>query len=223
MFQQVHVSMAARRQLVIHVILPLAYIICGRFGLLLAVPPGYATAVFLPAGIAVGGMFIAGAATLSGTFVGSFLLNMWIGYSIAHRLDATGIAAALVIAFASMLQAAVGGTALRRLIGYPTPLDTGRDLLLVLLLSPIFCVTSATLSLSGMWALGVVEPAHLIIKDDMVGGRHARGARGPTPDACARGPAAKVVAFSRSLRCCSNAPLLRPVRRHLCARDEVGT
>jgi PAS domain S-box-containing protein len=163
MFQQVHVSMAARRQLVIHVILPLAYIICGRFGLLLAVPPGYATAVFLPAGIAVGGMFIAGAATLSGTFVGSFLLNMWIGYSIAHRLDATGIAAALVIAFASMLQAAVGGTALRRLIGYPTPLDTGRDLLLVLLLSPIFCVTSATLSLSGMWALGVVEPAHLII------------------------------------------------------------
>jgi hypothetical protein len=35
-------------------------------------------------------------------------------------------------------------------------LDTPRDLLLFLLLSPVFCLTSATLSLSGMLALGAV-------------------------------------------------------------------
>ena len=49
-------------------------------GLLLAVSPGYATAVFLPAGIAVASAFMAGAATLPGTFVGSFILNIWIGF-----------------------------------------------------------------------------------------------------------------------------------------------
>lgn len=163
MFQQMQVGVAARRKLLIYVSLPLAYVVCGRLGLFLAVSPGYATAVFLPAGIAVGGMFIAGAGTLPGTFAGSFLLNLWIGYSIAHRLDAIGIAAALIIAFASMLQAALGGAALRRIVGYPTPLDTPRDLKLFLLLSPIYCVTSATLSLSGMWGLGVVNSADLII------------------------------------------------------------
>jgi hypothetical protein len=98
MFQQMQVGVAARRKLLIYVSLPLAYVVCGRLGLFLAVSPGYATAVFLPAGIAVGGMFIAGAGTLPGTFAGSFLLNLWIGYSIAHRLDAIGIAAALIIA-----------------------------------------------------------------------------------------------------------------------------
>ena len=35
----------------IYVALPLAYIVTGRVGLLLAVPPGYATAVFMPAGL----------------------------------------------------------------------------------------------------------------------------------------------------------------------------
>ena len=163
MFQQIQTGAADRSKLLIYLILPLAYVVCGRLGLFLAVPPGYATAVFLPAGIAIGGMLIAGAGTLPGTFVGAFLLNLWIGYSIAHRLDAIGVAAALIIAFASTLQAGLGGTALRRLVGYPTPLDTPRDLLLFLLLSPICCVTSATLSLSGMWALGVINSADLII------------------------------------------------------------
>src|SRR6476646_5661273 len=72
------VESGLRRQLMLYVALPLAYIICGRLGLLLAVPPGFATAVFLPAGIAVTAMFVAGSASLPGTFLGSFLLNIWI-------------------------------------------------------------------------------------------------------------------------------------------------
>jgi integral membrane sensor domain MASE1 len=131
MFRQERVSVSARRQLLIYAALPFAYLISGRLGLFLAVPPGYATAVFLPAGIAVAAMFMAGAATLPGTFVGSLLLNIWIGYSIAHQVDLTSVAAALVIALGSMLQAGVGGTALRRLLGYPARLDTPRDILVL--------------------------------------------------------------------------------------------
>jgi len=153
--------LAMRRRFLTYVALPPAYVITGRLGLLLAVPPGYATAVFVPAGIAVGAMFMAGPSTLPGIFIGSLLLNAWIGYSIADHFTLLSAAAALVIALASTLQAALGGTVLRRVIGYPAPLDNPRDLVLLLVLSPVFCLTSASLSLAGMWALGAVQSGDL--------------------------------------------------------------
>src|SRR6516164_3128046 len=156
-----HLKVPMQRRLLIFAALPLAYVVTGRLGLLLAVPPGYATAVFLPAGIAVGAMFIAGPASLPGIFVGSFLLNEWIGYSIADRLTPVGVVAAVVIALASTVQAGLGGSLLRRVIGHPAPLDNPRDLLLLLVLSPLFCLTSASLSLAGMWALGAINSGDL--------------------------------------------------------------
>jgi integral membrane sensor domain MASE1 len=163
MFRVERPSIAIRQRLLIYVALPLAYVIAGRLGLLLAVTPGYATAVFMPAGIAVGAMFVAGAFALPGIFVGSLLLNVWIGHSIAGQFEFVSLATALVIALASMLQAAIGGTALHRAIGYPAALDNPRDLLLFLSLSPLFCLTSASLSVSGMWALGAVQSSDLTI------------------------------------------------------------
>jgi integral membrane sensor domain MASE1 len=146
-----------RRWLLLYAALPLVYIVTGRLGLLLATPPGYATAIFLPAGIAVTATFVAGASALPGTFLGSFLLNLWIGYLIEGRLNLTQSAAALVIAAGSMTQAAIGGAALRRTTGYPAPFDDIHQILAFLLLAPIFCLTSATMSLSGLWALGLLE------------------------------------------------------------------
>jgi hypothetical protein len=99
------------------------------------------TAFFLPAGIAVAAMLMAGMVTLPGTFIGSFVLNLWIGYAAGHELDATNIAAAVIIGFGSMLQAGIGGTILRKVIGYPAPLDNPRDLLFFLLLTTVVCVT----------------------------------------------------------------------------------
>jgi integral membrane sensor domain MASE1 len=154
MVQLKFLSGAARQQLLLNAALPAIYFLSGRLGLLLAVPPGYATAIFLPAGIAAGAVFIAGPAALPGIFVGSFLLNICVGYSIAHELCLIGNATALVIALASTLQAAIGGLTLRRIIGYPAPLETPRDLFHFHVLSPAFFLTSASLSLGGMWALG---------------------------------------------------------------------
>ena len=153
----------ARRHLLACVVLTGTYVAAGRLGLFLAVPPGYATAIFPPAGIAMGGMFIGGAMTLPWTFLGSFLLNLWIGNIIQSRLDGLAFVIALVIASASMSQAAVGGWAFRRLVGYPTTLDTGRDLAKFFLGSPILCLTSATLSLGGMATLGVVKSTDVVL------------------------------------------------------------
>jgi signal transduction histidine kinase/ActR/RegA family two-component response regulator/sensor domain CHASE-containing protein len=148
---------AARGPLLAHLLITLAYVGTGKLALLLAVPPGYASPIFPPAGIAVAATLIGGPVTLPWIFLGSLLLNAWIGYSAGYHLDEVCFAAAVVIATASMLQAAVGGRAFRRIVGYPARLDNSRDLSLFLLLSPLFCLTSATLSLTGLWALGVVK------------------------------------------------------------------
>src|SRR5438034_10104038 len=121
-------SRAVSKPLLAHLSLTLAYVATGRLALILAVPPGYASPIFPPAGIAVAGMLIGGLATLPWTFLGSLSLNFWISYSAGDRFDEIGIAAAIVIAAASVLQAAVGGSVLRRDVGYPTRLDRGREL-----------------------------------------------------------------------------------------------
>jgi len=157
-----HLSLGeARRRLIACLSLTLAYIVTGKLALLLAVPPGYASPIFPPAGIAIACMLVRGSVTLPCTFIGSLLLNLWTGYSVSHQLDKTGCAAAILIAAASTGQAAVGGSGLRRAIGYPAPLDNSRDLSLFLLFSPLFCLTSATLSLAGLSTLGVVHLADL--------------------------------------------------------------
>jgi diguanylate cyclase (GGDEF)-like protein/PAS domain S-box-containing protein len=126
-------------------------------GLSLALPPGYASPIFPPAGIAVAATFIGGKKSLPGIFIASLLLNLWVDYSSGREITAAGTEAALVIAFASMLQAAAGGWVLRRVFGYPALFDNRRDILHFLLLVPVICLTSATLSVSGLWALGLVE------------------------------------------------------------------
>jgi integral membrane sensor domain MASE1 len=146
----------------VYVGLTIAYTASGKLALLLAVPPGYASPIFPPAGIAVAAMLMRGRATLPWTFLGSLLLNVWTGYSSGDGPYDFRLVAPFVIAAASTLQAAVGGTVLRRAIGYPAPLDNARDVRRFLLLSPVFCLTSATLSLAGLSALGVVELPDLL-------------------------------------------------------------
>jgi PAS domain S-box-containing protein len=141
--------------------LSLAYMVSGALGLLLAVPPGYATAVFPPAGLAIAATFIGGARTLPWICLGSFLLNLYAGAAGIHELTAVAAAVAGAIAAASTLQGALGGWALRRLIGYPAALDNPRDLSRFLLLTPAVCWTAASLSLAAMWLLGAIEPADL--------------------------------------------------------------
>jgi signal transduction histidine kinase/CheY-like chemotaxis protein/integral membrane sensor domain MASE1 len=146
----------------VHLLLIAAYVASGRLGLFLAVSPGYATAIFPPAGVAATAAVVYGIEVLPSVFVASFALNLWIGISLNGNDVGGATMAALVIAAASALQAGVAGTALRRAIGYPMALDTGRDLRRFLALPPLCCLISATLSLAGLWALGAVARTALL-------------------------------------------------------------
>ena len=149
-------SLVTHRRIAAGLALVAAYVVSGGFGLLLAVPPGYATAVFPPAGIAMAAMLIGGGATLPWTFLGSLLLNLWVGYRAGQP---GAIGAALIIAAASAIQAGIGGWSLRRLIGYPASLDSGGDLARFFGVSPALCVVSASLALAGLAAIGAIHTA----------------------------------------------------------------
>lgn len=139
------------------VLLAVMYVISGKLGMMLALPPGYASPMFPPAGIAVAAVLIGGRKTLPWIFLGSIFLNVWIAYSSNQQINATALAVAGIIAFASLLQAAAGGWLLRKAIGYPTPLDNGVEVLRFLLLSPLICLISASISSGGLLGLGIFD------------------------------------------------------------------
>ena len=58
-----------------------AYAVAGRVALLLAIPPGYATAIWPAAGIALAGALLWGNRVWPGIVLGSFLVNVWTGWS----------------------------------------------------------------------------------------------------------------------------------------------
>ncbi len=147
---------SAYKAVTARLLIALAYLFSGMAALSLSQPPGYASAIFPPSGIAVAAAFILGARALPWVFLGSLLLNLWTGYSHSHGVDATGVMAALTVAVASTLQAGAGGWALRRAIGYPAPFDKGTEVSRFMLLAPVICLVSSTLSVSGLTLLGIV-------------------------------------------------------------------
>ena len=102
-------------------ILCISYAITGRLSLMLAIPPGYATAIFPSAGIAVAALLIWGNRLWPGILLGSILLNTWVSVEQGSlTLSALGIA--LSAATGATIQALVGAWMVRRFVGYPTTL-----------------------------------------------------------------------------------------------------
>lgn len=141
----------------------IAYATCGRLALLLAIPPGYATAIFPPAGIALGLVFLRTRSAFAGIFLGSFALNTWVSYAPDAHLTHREIGIALLIAGASALQASVGGHTLQRLLRNRSSFDTARDVSTLFLATPCICLISATLSVTGLFIVGMVGSTNIPI------------------------------------------------------------
>lgn len=143
------------------VLVSIAYILTGKLALLLAIPPGYASAIFPPAGLAIAAVYMWGRSLFVWVLLGSALLDLWAGMGPSGAITGVGAMAAAIIAVASALQASLGGWLLRRMIGYPSSFDQVRELLSFMLLTPAICLISATLSVSGLHLLGLVDAEYL--------------------------------------------------------------
>ena len=104
------------------------YALVGRTSLLLAIPPGYASPFFPPAGIALVAILLWGNRVWPGVFLGSFLLNLWVNGSSNETLLLSTILVALGLAAGSTLQANISSYLVKRFVGFATPLDREKNI-----------------------------------------------------------------------------------------------
>src|SRR6185503_8875877 len=129
-----------------------AYVGTGKLALLLAIPPGYATAIWPPAGIALSALLLLGSRAWPGILLGSFLVNVSTTFSPA---------AAAAIAGGAAAQALAGAALVRRFVGTPLVLLCGRDIAMFLLLGGASCVVGATVGVATLYVRNVLQVREL--------------------------------------------------------------
>jgi PAS domain S-box-containing protein len=135
-----------------------AYVITGRLALLLAIPPGYATAIWPASGVALAGVLLWGNRVWPGVALGSFIVNVWTA------LDTTGLLALLrsvalpaFIGAGAALQALTGAALIRRYVGFPTRLDNEKDVARFLVLGGFAgCAVSPTVGVTCLLLWGSI-------------------------------------------------------------------
>ena len=137
------------------VLLAMLYYITGKLGLLLAVPPGYATVIWPPTGIATGMLIMHGARLWPGIFIGSFILNAPIPGGAAGGITLEALLIAGLIATGSTCQALFGREIVVRIMGLPLQLTRLKDTLkLFALAGPLACLIAPTVGIGALYFVG---------------------------------------------------------------------
>ena len=134
------------------VIVAVAYIVAGRLALLLAIPPGFATAIWPASAIAVVAVSRWGSSAAIGVALGSALVNLSTG----------GAAIGAALARGPALQAVLAALLIRRAIGSELALERGRDVAkFYLLAGPVACLVAATWGTIVLYGSGMIALSDL--------------------------------------------------------------
>ncbi len=144
-------------------LLALLYFAAGRLSLALAIPPGYATAVWPGAGIALAALLLYGNRWWPGVVLGSFLVNVSVTWDAG---SATPLAQTVAVAFAIGIgaggQALLGSVVVRRFIQRDPRLFELRNMVGTLLLGgPVSCLLNASWGTGVLLAGGLIQAAEL--------------------------------------------------------------
>jgi len=128
----------------------------GRLGLLLAIPPGYATAIFPPSGIAIAVILLRGPRVWPGIWLGSFLLNVGVAFNHTTFLSAViSFAIPLAIGTGSTLQARLGAYLTRRFIVLKDLFERPKSVFLFTAIGMISCFVAPTFGVTVLCLEGV--------------------------------------------------------------------
>jgi diguanylate cyclase (GGDEF)-like protein len=116
----------------------IVYFIAGRLSLALAIPPGYATAVWPPSGIALAAAVLFGPRIWPAVWIGAAFVNIAVDASFA---------AAALIASGNTLEALAGSAMIRRLGADPARFGRGEDVLKFIALCALASAIAATVAL----------------------------------------------------------------------------
>ncbi|WP_443748489.1 CHASE domain-containing protein [Asticcacaulis solisilvae] len=141
------------------------YIVTGKLGLMLSVPPGFATVIWPPSGLALGICLVHGRRLWPGIWAGSFLLNAYVAGALDLSAGLAGpkLALAAAIATGSTLQILIGCGLARRFVGTPLKLVSVPQIFrLFLLVGPVACVTAASVGVASLRIAGLVAPQDVV-------------------------------------------------------------
>ncbi len=124
---------------------------------LLALPPGYATPVFLPAGVGFALAVTAGWRVLPAVALGAALLHLPSAWLAPDAADGPAAAITVITTLGAVLQAWLGASWFRRLIR--PALDAAHDVIAFLVLAPVACLINATISVTALYWLGLIDAA----------------------------------------------------------------
>lgn len=152
-------NQANYRNLLVPIIgIALAYLLTGRFGLLLAIPPGYSTLIWPPSGIALASVLIYGYRVWPGVLLGSVLVNVWTGLdtsSLSTIIDSLSVP--MAIGCGAAIQAIIGAYLVRRFAHFPNSLFNEREILWFLFWGgPVSCLANSTIGVTSLVLAGKI-------------------------------------------------------------------
>src|SRR5437588_5511437 len=139
------------------------YFITGKLALFLAIPPGYATAVWPAAGLALGCLLLFGNNAWPGVIIGSFLVNFWTSLDTAtFNAIIRSVAVPAFIGGGAALQALTGAFLVRRFVGLPTALATEKEVFRFSLAASASCLVTPTIAVTTLWLARLVSSADFL-------------------------------------------------------------
>jgi len=145
-----------RRRSALIVLLACCYFFAGRLSLLLAIPPGYATAIFPSSGVALAALLLFGNRLWPGIMLGSYLLNLTMPAHFGGFFSSSGLVA-MAIAVGATLQGLTGAVLVRRFVGFPTNLADEKSIFRYYLLSgPVSCIVSSVIGTTSLYLTGAI-------------------------------------------------------------------
>ena len=157
-------SDSAQPTLLVIIVMAVAYVVFAKLSYFSTVPPGYASAIWPPAGIALAGVLIYGKRIWPGVWLGSFIVNGLIPELTGSVTELfITLVLTLVISTGATLQALVGVYWLKRYAGYPSGLKDEKSVLLFLLYGGALSATiNSTLSVAMLVATGKTPLANAL-------------------------------------------------------------
>lgn len=146
------------RSVKIVALVTLFYFIIGKLALLLAIPPGFASSVWLPAGVALAASVRYGRLGVIGSYLGSIsIVAMNVAQTSANTVTLSAIVIAAVVAFGAAAQAALGAYLIKAKLK-SLALENENDILWLLFAGgPISCLISATVATTALVLGGALE------------------------------------------------------------------
>jgi two-component sensor histidine kinase len=135
----------------------------GRLALLMAIPPGYATAVWPAAGVALVAILVFGDRVWPGILLAHFLVNFFTAYDVSSPWTTfKSLALPLAIACGGTLQAICGAALIRRAIGPTVVLQDEKQIVKFLALGgPVSCLISATIGQASLYGWGLISKSDI--------------------------------------------------------------